>query len=168
MRPSEGAPILIRRGWATWDAQAQRSGQERRGQKDALYMPRRWQLGKVKLAGTLILDFQPAELWELDVCVLWYGSPRRMYVNRTNLTWSIKPGEHERKESKSFSQWQRIKKDSLPQQLMPKQRNNDNCRKIGTKKVFPLESHQEVLKWYQKIDDNKVKIEPEVGGSCQE
>lgn len=37
-----------------------------------------------------------------------------------------------------------LTEDSSSQQLMPKQRDGDIFRRTGTKKFFPLESHQEV------------------------
>ena len=69
-----------------------------------------------------------------------------MYVNRTNLIDPLSLENTKEKNQNLSHKDNVLRKDSLPQQLMPKQRNNDSCRKTGTKKVFPLESHQEVLK----------------------
>lgn len=53
-------------------------------------------------------------------------------------------------------------KDSSPPQLLPKQRNNDIFRKIGTKKVSPLENYQEtskgqaIIKWKMNLDKSQL------------
>ena len=60
-----------------------------------------------------------------------------MYVNRTNLIDPLSLENTKEKNQNLSHKDNVLRKDSLPQQLMPKQ---------GNTKVFPLESHQEVLK----------------------